>query len=166
MPASSGHRFWRTLPLGARGKIIGTKHVTAALAGVLTLAAGALDAQTGHLVSVREVMEAVVAPSTDVLWAAEMPMSEAAWRDVDAAAVAIIAAGTLINSGGSGPTDADWAAQDAWRAFTDTMIAAALVARQAVENEDFDALMTAGEQIYPPCEGCHLAFHPEVRQAQ
>lgn len=135
------------------------------LAIALTLAA-APRAQVAHIVTVREVMEAVVAPATDVLWAAESPMSDDDWGRIDAAAIAIIAAGTLVKSGGAGSADAEWAEQAQWLAYTDAMIAAAVSARQAAARQDFDALMIAGEQIYAPCEACHLVFHPEVRRAE
>ena len=107
---------------------------------------------------------AVVAPQTDVLWSAEEPMNDDRWLEMDQAAIAIIAAGTLIKSGGAGSADADWAEQSEWAAFADAMIAAAVTARQAAKDRDFDQLLAAGEQIYPPCEGCHLVYHPEVHQ--
>ena len=70
-------------------------------------------------------MEAIIAPSTDVLWGAEQPMTDDRWREIDEAAIAIIAAGSLIKTGGAGGDDASWAEENEWVAFTDAMIAAA-----------------------------------------
>ena len=44
------------------------------------------------------------------------------------------------------------------------MLAAGEDALAAVRARDLDALFTATEVIYPPCEECHLKFHPEMQQ--
>ena len=39
-------------------------------------------------------------------------------------------------------------------------------ARAAAENRDIEAMFTAGEVLYPPCEECHLQFNPGVTGEQ
>ena len=34
--------------------------------------------------------------------------------------------------------------------------------RKAAVERDIEQMYTAGEVIYPPCEECHLQFHPGV----
>ena len=119
-----------------------------------------------HRVSVREVMISAIAPATDTLWGAEDPQTDEEWKELEDAAIVVIATGTLIKDGGSGPNDMTWAADATWQQFAETMTEAGVGALAAVRARDMDALMTAtGEVLYPPCEECHLAFHPELSQA-
>lgn len=123
------------------------------------LAANTID----HRVSVREVMVSAITPATNTLWAADDPATEEAWQELVDAAVVVIAAGSLVKDGGAGPADNAWAAEEAWQAFSDTMIAAGVDALGAARAKDFDALVTATEVMYPPCEECHAQFHPDMR---
>lgn len=114
--------------------------------------------------TVREVMEAIVAPATDVLWGVEEPMSDADWLEVDSAMIAVIAAGLLVKTSDSvADLDETRAAAAKWQGYNDEMIGAAVAARQAIVARDFAALTKAGEDIYPPCEKCHLTYHPELQ---
>ena len=114
--------------------------------------------------TVREVMEAIVAPATDVLWAAEEPMSDTDWQAVDAAMIAVMSVGLLIKSGDAiAEMDVAWASAAKWQAYNGEMIDAAAAARRAVVGKDFQALVKAQEAIYPPCEKCHLTYHPELQ---
>ena len=116
-----------------------------------------------HRVSVRQVMMSAITPATNTLWAADESPDDAGWQALADAAVVVIASGSLIRSGGSGDSDSQWASSEAWQAFSDVMIAAAEDALAATEARDIDALMTATEVMYPPCEECHAAFHPEMQ---
>jgi hypothetical protein len=42
------------------------------------------------------------------------------------------------------------------------MLAASEAALVAIRAKDHDALLKAGDELYPPCEGCHLVFNPAV----
>lgn len=134
----------------------------------ISLAATALAADTQrtveHRLSVREVMVSIVTPATNTLWGVEDPQTDDDWRPFEEAAAAVIAAGTLVAAGGAGPNDNAWAADPEWQAYVATMLAAGEDALAAVRARDLDALFTATEVIYPPCEECHLAFHPEMQQ--
>lgn len=123
--------------------------------------AGADSEQT-----ILQIMESIITPATDTLWQAEDPQTDAEWKVLEDAAIAVIDAGTAINSGGAGPHDNDWAKQPAWQAFTRLMISAAEDALTAVRNQDIDALLQTGDALYSPCEACHLQYNPGVVQGQ
>lgn len=133
------------------------------------LAAGPQDtsAATGtkQVLSVNEIMVSVITPATDYLWQMQDPQSDEDWKRLEDAAAVVIAAGSLVRQGGAGPEDAEWAADPAWQAFTDRMIDAAVDARTAARGRNLDALLEAGNVLYPPCEECHREFHPGLRQS-
>jgi cytochrome c556 len=113
-----------------------------------------------------ELMVVTVTPATDTLWGIENPQSDEEWQVFIDAANAIIEAGRTMKLGGAGPRDNEWAADPAWQAFADQLIGAAEDARAAAENQDVEAMYTAGEVLYPPCEECHLQFNPGVTGEQ
>lgn len=113
--------------------------------------------------SVNDYMVTVVTPATDTLWSIEDPQTDADWQVFIDAANIVIEAGETIKVGGTGPNDNDWASDPAWDAFADTMIGAGVDARNAANNKDVEAMYTAGEVLYPPCEECHIQFHPGVQ---
>jgi len=112
--------------------------------------------------SILQIMESILTPATDTLWQAVDPQTEAEWEELEDAAITVIAAGTLMNSGGSGPHDDTWAGKPAWRAFTQVMMQAAEDALEAARNRDIDSLIETGDALYSPCEACHQQYHPGV----
>lgn len=121
---------------------------------------------TGPQQSILQVMELIITPATDTLWQADDPQTEAEWKVLEEAAIAVIDAGAMINLGGTGPEDNNWAGQPAWQAFTRLMVSAAEDALVAARNKDIDALLATGDALYSPCEACHLQFNPGVIQGQ
>jgi hypothetical protein len=113
-------------------------------------------------VTVKEVMEKTITPATNVLWNAFEPPTDEQWVALEEAAVTLLVAADAIAVGGAGPMDAKWAADPGWQAFNRVMIEAGVSALRAVRARDLEALMAAGEILYPPCEGCHLQFNPAV----
>jgi len=112
--------------------------------------------------SINDLMVTVVTPATDTIWGIEDPQTDADWQVFIDAADRTIEAGRTIKVGGTGPNDSEWAANPEWQAFADRLIAAAEAARQAAVDRDVDAMYEAGDVLYPPCEECHLKFHPGV----
>lgn len=112
--------------------------------------------------SINTLMTDVVSPASNTLWGVADPQTDAEWLVLIDAASQLIAAGEQIKRGGIGPNDATWAADPAWQAFADTLIGAANDARNAAQTKDLDALFTANDVLYPPCEECHIQFHPGV----
>ena len=116
--------------------------------------------------SVNDLMVAVITPATNTLWGIEDPQSDEEWQVFIDAANTVIDAGRTIKVGGTGPNDNDWAANAEWQAFADRLIGAGVDARKAAGEKDLEAMWTAGEVLYPPCEECHIQFHPGVRNDQ
>jgi hypothetical protein len=116
--------------------------------------------------SINDLMVTVVTPATDTLWGIEDPQTNEEWQVYIDAANEIITASETIKIGGTGPEDNERAADPAWQAFADQLISAAQDARRAAENKDLDAMFAAGEVLYPPCEECHIQFHPGVESAE
>jgi cytochrome c556 len=106
-----------------------------------------------------EVMESVIAPATDTLWRVEDPQTDEDWKQLEEAAIATIAAGVLVKRGDASATDDAWATDPAWRELADRMISVAAECRDAARTRDLDALLAAGEVLYPPCAECHMQFH-------
>jgi len=112
--------------------------------------------------SINELMLDVVTPATNTLWGVADPQTDADWNVLVVAASQVIAAGDQIKRGGSGPNDMTWAADPAWQTFADRLIDAANDARDAASTKNLDALFEANDVLYPPCEECHIRFHPGV----
>ena len=142
------------------------------LSGCLMLALGATSiaqekaAPAGKLeplVSIRELMEQTITPATNQLWRAwEEPSTDEEWKQMEDAAVTLLAASSLVAAGGTGPMDNAWAAEPAWKAFNQAMIVAGRTALKASRERDQDSLLAAGDELLPPCEGCHQQFNPGV----
>lgn len=113
--------------------------------------------------SVNDVMISVIAPATNTLWGIDDPETDSDWQVFIDAADAVIATATAIKSGGTGPEDQEWAESPDWQAFTDRLIAAGIDARKAAQDKDVDAMYAAGDILYPPCEECHIQFHPGLQ---
>jgi cytochrome c556 len=116
--------------------------------------------------SVNDVMTDVITPASNTLWSVEDPQSDAEWQVLSAAAIALVDASEAIRQGGSGPNDMEWAANPAWQAFLNTLAGAASDARDAAAAKDLDSLLNANDVLYPPCEECHLQFHPGVSEQE
>jgi len=113
--------------------------------------------------SVNDLMVTVIAPATDTLWGIEDPKTDADWQVFIDAANVVIDAGETIKIGGTGPNDNTWASDPTWDAFADTLIGAGVDARNAANNKDIEGMYTAGEVLYPPCEECHIQYHPGLQ---
>jgi len=113
--------------------------------------------------SINDLMVTVVTPATDTLWGIEDPQTDEDWQVFIDAADIVIEAGKTIKVGGTGPNDNDWASDPAWDAFADRLIGAGVDARNAANNKDVEAMYTAGGVLYPPCEECHIQFHPGMQ---
>jgi hypothetical protein len=119
------------------------------------------------LVSIKELMEKAITPATNTIWNAfEPPASDEQWLALEEAAVTLLAAANVMALGGTGPMDDAWVREPAWQAFNAVMIAAGRDALDAARARDHEALLAAGDVLYPPCEGCHLQFNPGVVGAQ
>ncbi len=113
-------------------------------------------------ITIMEEMVATITPATDTLWGADDPQTDDEWQVLDSAARTVIESFEKIRSGGGGPNDAAWASAAKFQAYIDEEIAAGEAARAAIAARDLDALFVAGDELYPPCENCHIDFNPAV----
>lgn len=106
--------------------------------------------------TVMQIMEAVVIPSSNVVWnvSAEAPKTDEEWATVRNNALTLAEAGNLLMIGGRAKD------QDAWMKAAQALIAAGTTAFHAAEARDVDAVTTAGDDIYNSCEGCHMQYPP------
>ena len=116
--------------------------------------------------TIMEMMVVTITPATDTLWGVDDPQTDEEWRVLDAAAVAVIETFEKMRNGGSGPNDDAWASEAKFQAYIDEEIAAGEAARAAIAAKDLDALFSAGDVLYPPCENCHIDFNPGVQEEQ
>jgi len=140
----------------ARFSIVAT---LAAFSAIVTLAA-----QTPQpTMPTKQLMETTITDASNVIWNAfDPPKSDEEWAALEKAALALIDASKLNAVGGTGPMDKDWAAQPAWKPFNEAMLQASQGALTAIRAKNHEALLAASDQLYPPCEGCHMLFNPGV----
>jgi hypothetical protein len=118
------------------------------------------------LVTIKELMEKTITPVTNTLWNVPEKPTDEDWATLEEAAVTLLVATNVTALGGTGPMDDAWAKQPPWKAFNQSMLNAGSMALSAVRARDLDALLAAGDALYPPCEGCHMLFNPGVTDAQ
>ena len=87
--------------------------------------------QTGDesqpLLTVKEIMNAIITPATTTIWGAYQLETDAEWLEIQNAALRVIAAGDLLASGGAGSGEQETASEADWRSYNNTMIAAELL---------------------------------------
>lgn len=118
-------------------------------------------------VSINAAMVSVVDHSADYIFAlgnGDMPKDEHDWDLVRIASYEAIIAGKLIQMEGTGPNDAKWVADPAWRSMSDDLTeigqeAHALAEERSTDQEKWRAL---GDRLVQNCLGCHEAYKPEI----
>lgn len=110
--------------------------------------------------TVLETMVSVIAPATDTIWDAYDLKTDEEWNSVDQAAVITGQAFERIKHRYSSEREKNWASDPQWQALSNQVIEATQKVRQAVNRRNEDLLMEAGEQLYAPCESCHILFQP------
>ncbi len=114
------------------------------------------------LLSVRQIMTAILTPTTTTIWGAYELETDAEWLEIENAALSVIAAGNLLVSGGAGEGEQEVAREADWQNYNKQLIAAAREVIVAVENKDEEALFNAGnDALYPPCESCHQQYQTQ-----
>jgi cytochrome c556 len=138
--------------------------VLAAIGVIVTAAAQAPpNASAQPALTTKQLMEGAITDASNVLWNAfDAPKSDEQWAELERAALALIEAAKLNAVGGTGPMDKEWAAQPAWKPFNEAMVQASQAALTAIRAKNHEALLAAGDQLYAPCEGCHMQFNPGV----
>jgi len=119
-------------------------------------------AQTGErqpLLSVKDIMNGLIVPTTTIIWGAYQLETDAQWQEVRNAALSVIAAGNLLQFGGAGEGEVVAAAEEDWKTYNQQMIEAARLVIVAADNKDEEILSAVGnDALYPPCESCHQQY--------
>ena len=137
-----------------------------ALPLLLSPLAGQADDTQEPSTTIMDLMLTVVAPATDTLWGIEDPRSDAEWQVfIDAADADYCCGGnTLKIRVVPGPNDDEWASGPCMAGLSSSNWSMPLSSRSRGRRRTrtSTAMYTAGEIIYPPCEECHIRFHPGV----
>lgn len=112
--------------------------------------------------SIMELMTVIITPASDTLWGVDDPQTDAEWQVLTDAANTLIAAFEQAKTGGTGPNDKKWANDARWPAYVDEEMAALESAKSAIDARDIDKLFDANNDLYTPCESCHIDFNPGV----
>ena len=111
------------------------------------------------MLTVKEIMNSMITPTTALIWGAYELESESEWQDVRNAAISVIGAGNLLAMGGSAEGELLLAKEAEWQEFNYQMIEAARDVVAAVDEKDEEALFMIGnDNLYPPCESCHQRY--------
>jgi len=182
-------------------------HALLPLAGILTCFGIACTPQQpaekpaafNTTVTIREIMQSMVAPEADVLWNAvsssvtdkgveeKAPKNDEEWARVRHEAITLAEATNLILMSGRHVAKPGEKAEDpkvqlspeqiealinqdkeSWTKFSHGLRDATMVAVQAIDAKNAEALSNAGDGIDKACETCHLKYwYPnEAKQGQ
>ncbi len=113
--------------------------------------------------SINAIMVALVDHAAHYIWEAGYAdtLSGRDWQQVEQHAIQLAASGPLISLGGTGELDQGWAVTPGWQDFSQQLTDAAIAAHGAVESQDQQALVSAGDAIIAACESCHQEFKPD-----
>jgi len=137
--------------------------IVAALAAVSAIVTLSAQTPPQPTIPTKQLMETTITDASNAIWNAfDPPKSDEEWAALEKAALTLIDATKLNAVGGTGPMDKEWAAQPAWKPFNEAMLQASQGALKAIRAKNHEALLAASDQLYPPCEGCHLQFNPGV----
>jgi len=92
----------------------------------------------------------------------KLPKTDADWREVQYHAYQMILLGKVIQLPGTGPRDAEWAANAQFKAFADSLSAVSMDMLALTETKDAKGFEAAGNKLIEICESCHQAFKPEI----
>ena len=137
-----------------------------ALLVVALCAATLTAAESGETLpgSVNDIMLTIITPATNTIWGIEDPQSDAEWQVFIDAAVQLVDASNRIKDGGNGPNDSAWAKDPDWQRFADILVESGREIQVAARERNLDALIEiSNDKMYPPCEECHLMFHPGMQ---
>jgi hypothetical protein len=117
--------------------------------------------------SVNDIMVTIITPATNTIWGIEDPQTDEDWQVYVDAAAQLVDAATRIKSGGAGPSDSSWAENPEWQRFADVLIESGLEIQEAAREGDLETLINvSNDKMYPPCEECHIMFHPGVQEQE
>ena len=104
--------------------------------------------------TVKQLMHAIIIPSSDALFkaAGDPPSNDAGWTVAQLQALAVAEGANLLMLGNR-PVD-----RAEWMLMSRAMLDAASQAASAAEKKNATALSAAGDQVYETCEACHAKY--------
>jgi hypothetical protein len=90
------------------------------------------------------------------------PKDEADWIEVEDHSMQLAAAATLLQLGGTGPSDGVWVQQATWKTNARLMGEAGRAANVAAKGRSLETLVKANGDLVATCEGCHKEFKPDA----
>ena len=137
----------------------------ATLCGVFSTAVNAAD--EGQIipvpVSINALMVTLIDHSAHYLWdygVMEREITDDEWRTIEYYAIQLAGSGPLITIGGTGAMDNTWVQSPLWKAYSQNMSDAVVLALEASKNKDKQVLLALGDVLVQSCESCHDAFKP------
>ena len=118
----------------------------------------------------QDIMESLVAHMADNIWNAVRieidkdgvhdykPKNKEEWQEVAYSARGLAEAGTLLMYEGRAEDTGDW------MKFVNEMRTTALAAAKAADDQDPDALLNTGGNIYEVCTNCHTTYLERVEK--
>jgi hypothetical protein len=115
---------------------------------------------------VKQLMQGVVDPSADAVWASvatiftkagteeRRPRTKEEWEAVRGHAMTLTESGNLLMMPGRAKDGGDW------MKFAQELVDTSAVALRAAEARDVDGLLNVGGQIDEVCERCHKKYWP------
>ena len=114
---------------------------------------------------VRQLMAEIIDPAADVVWDAVgtiidrdegtnewFPQTDEEWMVVQNGALTIAEGGNLLMIGDRARD------QDLWMRMAQGMIDAGMLAYEAAQARDKDAVFAIGETVYQSCDSCHNLY--------
>ena len=142
---------------------------TVAAALLVSSACGAEPPPFKPIVDTKLLMEAVMDPQADIIWASvgstitpageenTRPKTEAEWMAVRNAAVAVAESGNLLMM-------VPRAKDDEWMRISQTMVDTAAKAIKAAEAKNVDQVFDVGGELYEVCTNCHSKYMEAITQ--
>ena len=113
---------------------------------------------------VQQLMEMVIDPAADIVWESVgtivtldgteeiFPRSDEEWSTVRNSAMVLAESGNLLMVGDRAKGEVPW------MIMSQALVEAGMVALEAAEAKDPEAVFAVGEQIYNACETCHVLY--------
>lgn len=115
-------------------------------------------------VSLNDVMVAMVNKATDPAWTGRWnnPQTDEDWRELEHLAFQVQVGGGLMQQAGTGPRDAEWAADPEWQRLAAQLQQDGIRAVNAVRSRNLELMQRAGGQLIETCESCHREFATDL----
>ena len=135
---------------------------------ILSFGCGPSEPQFKAVATTQDVMESLVAHMAQEIWnsvAVEIdingvrekkPQNKEEWQEIGYASRGLAESANLLLFPERLEDEGDW------KKFTEELSARALEAAKAADDQDPEALMTAGGNIYEVCTKCHEAYLEKV----